>query len=322
MLRGIPYRSLLTSRSGILGRMRGGLARRLMEPFRRLGLTWSLVLTVVVGAVATQLIVGASPDLGSGRVSEQIGDLLSFCLVCGVCAFATIEAIKRLTSVRGRTQLAVARAWLEYRLPRSPQDLYVVFGRRTDAAERNGLSLVALYQLGDAMGIESLRVPSMAIENSWVPHEGIVRSGLEQVFNLQTEQLLAQVSRASDRALADSPRFSVLLAGLMNEIPRSLREASPEGLDGEPTREATFHDSQRVAAGVDQLQIELGESWRRRVQGTAVWMSGAYGLGLAWAVGVSDAALLYYELAALLIGGLLAWIARDLYSVIERLRRG
>lgn len=262
-----------------------------------LRLTWALTTAVAFGALLTQLIVGEAPDLGSGAVADQVRDLLWFCLLCGVSAFATIEIIKRLTSVRGHIQLALAGEWLMTRL-------------RVDDAKRLPYR-APLDELRDAVGTRG----------SWPrdrkdPAPERMSSDLERVFNLQTEQAVAQVSRAGDRALADPKRFQSLLIGLMQDVPRSLSRN-----EGDRERENSFHDAQRVAAGVDQLQIVLGEHWRRLAQGTAVWMSGAYGLGFAWAVGVTESALLYYELGALVIGGMLAWVVRDLYAVIERLRR-
>ena len=248
------------------------------------------MVAVAVGVLLTQLIVREAPDLGRGEVSDQVRDLLWFCLLCGVSAFATIEIIKRLTSIRGRIQLALASEWLR---------------SRTSAGDA--------YELPSAALLDELRDAVGASGSEWRGWKD-----LERIFNLQTEQAVAQVSRAGDRALADPKRFQLLLMGLMQDAPRP-RSVSKDERDQE--REDAFHDAQRVAAGVDQLQIVLGEHWRRLVQGTAVWMSGAYGLGFAWAVGAAESSLLYYELGALLIGGMLAWVVRDLYAVIERLRR-
>ena len=63
--------------------------------------------------------------------------------------------------------------------------------------------------------------------------------------------------------------------------------------------------SQRLRAALDQLQISIGERWRRYVQGTALWLSGAYGFSLAYLLNVSGRSV--YVIDALVIGGFFSW---------------
>lgn len=255
-----------------------------------------LIPLVIYGIAATYILAGDTPNLGPGSVSEQSRDLLWFCLLCGVAASATIEIIKRLTTLRGKVQLRETEAWLKARVP-----AFSEAGEYAPVQDEGSGDLIA--ELADAMGSPR-------------------RTELIRVFNLPTEQLVAQISRASDLALADVARYRHLLGGLMREVPRSRPYSRKSEFSSELLREAAFHDSQRVAAGIDQLQISLGEAWRRAVQTAGLGIAGVYGLSLVWAVGVPRPAFLFYQIGALVIGGLFSWVVRDLYAVIERLRRG
>jgi hypothetical protein len=129
----------------------------------------------------------------------------------------------------------------------------------------------------------------------------------KRVFDLPAEQLAAQLSGAAEIAVASPAFYRPLIAAFAGGY------ADTPGGD--------YELAQRVRAGVDQLQISLGERWRRYVQGAALWLAGLYGILLTRVVDVARDAEATYILAALLVGGPLAWLIRDATAVVERLRR-
>jgi len=137
---------------------------------------------------------------------------------------------------------------------------------------------------------------------------------VRRVFNLPTEQLTAQISAAVDRALLEPSRYPALFTALAGAPITDTRDENDEG-------RAEYLRAQSVRAGVDQLQIVLGESWRRNLQGAALWIAGAFGLLFGSASAVDDGAEARYVLAAILLGGSIAWIVRDIVAVVERARR-
>src|SRR5207237_2365537 len=109
-------------------------------------------------------------------------------------------------------------------------------------------------------------------------------------------------------------KYQLLLESLMGGA-RSDRQNSL------PDKGSAIELAGKVRAGVDQLQITLGEGWRRYVQGAALWLSGLYGVALTHAGDLPASAHARYVIAALLVGGVFAWLSRDATAVIERLRR-
>lgn len=243
-----------------------------------------IVNPVLVAGVLVYVIAVASGGLAfdKGSIAQQVRDLLWFALLCGIAASATIEVFKRVFQFRGRFQARETRTWL---------------CERSQAED-------GYDQLLEAMGLsEGKRRTSAAVL---------------RVFNLPTEQLTAQISAAADVALSAPDRYSKLIAGLTGDAPGP---EAPEQPEKSGIAEKSGIVAQRVRAGVDQLQISLGERWRRQVQGAALWISAAFGIllieGSAGHAGVEAR----YALAALLVGGLLAWTLRDVAAVIERSRR-
>jgi hypothetical protein len=151
---------------------------------------------------------------------------------------------------------------------------------------------------------------------------GADRASAQHTFNLPMEQLAALVSAAADVALR-SGRHQQLVVSLSRLDPEenpSLYWGGDTG-DSPEARDASAELAQRVRAGVDQLQISLGERWRRYVQSAVLWIAGAYGIaffgegqGLPGGEG-------QFVLAAMILGGPVAWILKDLAAVIERARR-
>jgi hypothetical protein len=150
-----------------------------------------------------------------------------------------------------------------------------------------------------------------------------VPADVGRTFNLPTEKLAAQISSAADVALAAPGRYEALLEGLTGRrdlvASEVTRRAKPSSTDPGELSEAPYELAQLIRAGIDQLQISLGERWRRLVQGAALWIAGLYAIGLtAWAD--SDAKPRFI-VAAVLVGGPFAWLVRDFAAVLERSRR-
>lgn len=253
-----------------------------------------LIAAVVVYALVRALLEDGL-DLATGSTAPQVGDLLGFAALCGLAAFATIEVVKRLASVRGRFQYESTRLWLAQRGDTK--------GKEQGEAERN-------EETGEAGDEDSafdqlLRAIGVSRE----------RGDVSRLFDLPTEQLAAQIGAAADAAISSRDSYRDLVRAL----------AGPS-LDAPPHNDNQSDDrglrlAQRVRVGVDQLQISLGEAWRRFVQGAALWVAGAYGISFAYAGDIGAASHGRFVLVALILGGVFAWIARDLSRVVENARR-
>jgi hypothetical protein len=140
-----------------------------------------------------------------------------------------------------------------------------------------------------------------------------------RLFNLPAGQLAAQIGLASDIAYGRPEDYRTLILGLTRGTPAL--DAQSSGPPYEPNTDLAFQVGQRIRTGVDQLQISLTERWRRYVQGAALWISGVYGIALVHAADFPSRTESRYVLAALVLGGSFAWIARDIAAVLERSRR-
>jgi hypothetical protein len=223
--------------------------------------------------------------LETGSISAQVRDLLWFALACGLLSFATIECVKRLTYVRATFHKQETQRWLNSRLERIAGDAKV-----------------------QSSPFDEL-VAAMAIE----PDDQ------RRVFNLPSEQLAAQISAAADLALTtpdtDSSYQYFLASVTRDERDLPGKPQGPREPDAEDLRRA-----QQVRIGLDQLQVGLRDRWRRYLWGAGLWISGAYGIGLAFAGHKEAAVGPRHVLAALVLGGVVAAVARDVTAIIERLR--
>lgn len=272
----------------------------------------------LVGTATNLVLIGLTLAYGIGHWSSAgrasmgasptraVWELLSFALLCGLATFTTIEAFKRLLGLRGYYQARQTRLWLA----RRAQDA-VWNPERLGDSERVADHLEKAEFLGFHAWIQML--DTMGVE-----HDSITRT-----FNLPNEQLAALVSSAADAALS-SGRGAAFPAALARVPPQVIEDASHamrvRSRDSiEPTYAALV--TQRVHSGVDQLQISLGGRWRRYVQSAAVWIAGAYGIALAHGRGFRVVDAGHLVLVAVIIGGPLAWVLRDVDAVVERNRR-
>jgi hypothetical protein len=169
---------------------------------------------------------------------------------------------------------------------------------------------------------------------------GLSKREFARVFDLPTEQLCAQISIAADLALTRPNEFAELLLALTG--PAGLKHidvlAPPSAVesDGQIIRKPGARDddeqpgeahlaypavAQGVRAGVDLLQISLGQRWRRGIQWSAVVLSGGLGVVGAFLLREPVTAQVLLGVAALFLGGFFAWLARDLVAIVERARR-
>jgi hypothetical protein len=236
---------------------------------------------VVIGYVVVYAFVLGGFGIGEDDVAQQIRELLWFVAACGLAAYATIEILKRVFLLRGLYQQRQVEQWLNAR------------------ADVKG----AFDQLEEALGLRPKTAPDERL----------------RVFNLPTEQLAAQVSAAAEVAIADPKPYSALLAGLTGEPAAAVVQERSDTTD--ETGERGYRFAQRVRAGVDQLQISLGERWRRYVQSAAVALAGLYGVALTEASEIPPDHDGRFVLAAVVLGGVLAWVVRDVAAVLERWRR-
>jgi len=270
------------------------------------GLNLAMIALVTVYAFT---IADGRIAFDGGRIGPQVRDLLWFALLCGLVAFATVEIMKRIFDLRGLYQYRQTRIWLrrraeEHRQLQEPPD-----ASSHEVAEPTSRRADAFEELLEAMGYvrKAQSRPARLLEQ------------LEElrIFNLPTEQLAAQISAAADAMLVERGKRTEFLAALTGLSPTAITSLSgkeaPENLE--------YQLAQRIRAGVDRLQISLAERWRGYVQGAAVWIAGASGVVLARLLPPGSGSEARYVLAALLIGGILAWVTRDLTATLERSRR-
>lgn len=261
---------------------RRSLRRVGFQSASRIGAVNGLLILAVLVYVIVQAARGNGLHLAGGTVSSRVRDILWFSALCGLVSFSTIEIVKRLTNVRGFVQREHVRLWLGERTQDAEAAVDTSFGE-------------LLRAMGSPDDDDALRV-----------------------FNLPAGRLAAQIGLASDIAYGRPEDYRMLIWGLTRGIPAlSAQDQSPPY---EPNTDLAFEVGQRIRTGVDQLQISLTERWRRYVQGSALWVSGVYGIGLTYAADFPSQTETRYVLAALVLGGAFAWVVRDVAAVLERSR--
>lgn len=133
--------------------------------------------------------------------------------------------------------------------------------------------------------------------------------GVGSVYNLPTEQMIAQVAarrRLEQEIVARNAAASATPAG-------AIAPAEPDVSD--------LDHEQDDAQLFNQIHVLVAGRWRHYVRTTAVWLSGAVALLLTsiHVSGIPDSRSL--PIAALIFGGFVAWFARDITAVVERNRR-
>jgi hypothetical protein len=264
--------------------------------------------TLFVGLVVYAIARGAESgvDLHAGSVGAQVGDLLGFASLCGLLAYATVELVKRLTGLRAAVNSAVVAGWFE--------DQYVALRNEY----RDELEQVDFDAQREAT--HRLRVPRFPWAQDALPPIGMLLAALGTqdltvMFDLPPERLVAQISTAIDVALYQPERYGSLLA-VVARLPYQ-----PEPTANQETELLGSHEAQYLRLALDDLQTMLTQRWRQIVQSAAVWVAGAYGVATTFAGGLSGTNQARYLLAALVLGGPIAWAIRDLTAVLGRLRQ-
>jgi hypothetical protein len=297
--------------------------RSIRAALTRIYLGDAFQLCVAAGIVIFALFAG-NGRIPAGQITaaDRVRTLLWYGLVSGLASMATIEVAKRLFGLRSHYQRLQVMAWLRSR-PAQP-----ALGSAGSGQDDPGAGAAVSDELYTAMGLDQ---EFSQLQRRWL-------------FDLPIDQLVAQVSSAVDIALADPARYQLLLGAMSGQaiaasaappaktaapasaaVPAGVSPAAATGTaaslrGAEESADSEFRRSQRVRSGLDQLQISVGGRWRRYVQGTALWLSGLYGILLVFITRAPSSARPEYIIGALLIGGMLSWVARDIAAVIERWR--
>lgn len=232
------------------------------------------------------------------HTTALVGGVLLFSLAAGAGSMAIIQLAKQVLGVRAFYQEYKVRQWLGGRGDDTGQPAY------DDLIRALGYGKDADGQMG--------------------------RSEERALFNLPVDRLAAQVSLAADLALSYPGDYPSLLGALTGE--RRGTEGKPgAGESGKPhpsnppskgarVTDADVRLSYQVRGGVDRLQLYVGQGWRRTVRLSAVLISGV--LGVIWVqfLTIYPSLSAAYVLSALILGGFISWVLRDLVAIIERLR--
>ncbi|MGW9587786.1 hypothetical protein [Microbacterium sp. NPDC055455] len=271
-----------------------------------------LVVTVVLFAFGSILVAGLSRE----HVPQlDIGSLSLVVLASGVIACAAIESIRRVFPVRGAFQHAAVTAWLE-RLMRDGR------ARKTDetgkAEAKHYLPKRATEQLYEALGFIEPAAPGW---HRW-PFFGTLerwsrdfehRSAVSELFDAPIEQLTAQLAQAAERALANAQSFPDLAAALVGDAADQQRRGSTVRRDT-----GVAVDIDLVQQRLDLLQIVTARRWRKALTVSSLLIAGFVGWIIA--VFVSPGATVLVAGIALVGGGFVSWVVRDLSAGIARWR--
>jgi hypothetical protein len=247
--------------------------------------TTVMITVVITGlAIAYEISLSVRYDavpLARGSVSDKVADVLMFALMSAFLAFGTLELIKRLTPLRGKLQSRWVMSWFK---------------------------------------------SGVGVKQKWEAFDELVSLTGERALSLPIEQFTAVASTAVDLALARRDHESSTLLDALGFASGSppKQGGMPTGKEGDAAtdrQEDLMALSVSLRIGLDQLQIAVGERWRRFVQSTAVCLASAYGFALSFAFTSTAREQPRYILAASVLGGPLAWLVRDLTAMVERARR-
>jgi hypothetical protein len=273
--------------------------------------------TIVVGLYSSR--IAATPE-AFDLLSHRSWSLIGFAIVIGAASTATVQMLKQFFPLRAALQRQWVIEWIGDRC--AVEALWADWLiRQTIPEERSSAEAISRAQRTAAA--EELETALLG---------GFARGDLRRVFDLAVEHLCAQVSSAADLALSQPDQYAELLLALAGPAKlTSIDMLSPpvDVIDGriqrrsvKPRNDESFAlVAEGTRAGIDLLQISVGQRWRRTVRAAAVLLSGLFGAFGALLVNESVSTRLLYTLAALVFGGFFAWVIRDLTAIAERLRR-
>lgn len=271
--------------------------------------------------------------------------VVGFSAAVGIASAGAIQIVKQLAGVRGYFQRIWVFEWMGSRISNeSLWNRWLIDNSGRIAEIPDGVD-AKIQRDSLALGVARVQRERAASELEEALLGGLSARELLRVFDLPTEQLCAQIGIAADQAMSRPNDYAELLLALTGPAglkridvlaPPSIvfpdgqivRERGREDLDEENTAfEPDENDmayplvAQGVRAGVDMLQISLGQRWRRGIQWSAVVVSGILGVIGAFLLGEPVTAQVLLGVSALVLGGSFAWLARDLVAIVERARR-
>lgn len=293
------------------------------------------VIAIIVLAFAFPSFHFRGTGLTPVPVTSVLTSVLWFAVICGLGGTATVEAAKRLVGLRGLYQRNQVVRWLADRTDANsnPELAQCELDYALGLPPKLSLDLVEWLATHRANLSADLRA-ALAANAGRLPRRAAAarqfffsedRRKRRALYDLPIGQLVAQIGIAAELALADPTHYEALLTAIVGETPASRVQvrttplAAGAAAPSTEDRDAPVRQSQLLRAALDQLQISVADRWRRYVQGTALWLSGAYGLALGYLLNMPGRSV--YVIAGLFIGGFFAWLARDLAGGIERWRR-
>jgi len=276
-----------------------------------------LATTILVGLYSSK--IATTPE-AFDLLSHRSWSLIGFAIVIGAASTATVQMLKQFLPVRAALQRRWVMEWIG--------DRCAVEALWADWLERQKIP----KDDSSAKAISDAQSTAAAEELEAALLGGFTRRDLRRVFDLAVEHLCAQVSSAADFALSQPDQYAELLLALAGPAKLASIDLLAPPVDvtagriaRQPTKPRNDQAFALVAegtrAGIDLLQISVGQQWRRTVRGAAVLLSGLFGAFGALLVNLSVSSRLLYTLAALVFGGFFAWVIRDLTAIAERLRR-
>lgn len=273
--------------------------------------------TVLVGFLSSRIAVTREPfDL----LSHRSWSLIGFAIVIGAASAATVQMLKQFLPVRAALQQRWVMEWIGDRCAVETLWADWLEGQKIPKEGATAKAISDAQSTAAAGELESALLG------------GFAKGDLRRVFDLAVEHLCAQFSSAADFALSQPESYAELLLALAGPTKlASIDKLAPpvSVVDGRILRQRGKPESDQpfvllaegTRAGIDLLQISVGQRWRRTVRGAAVLLSGLFGAFGALLVNQTLASRLLYTLAALVFGGFFAWVIRDLTAIAERLRR-
>lgn len=252
---------------------------------------WLLTEAFPLAVILAIAALGLTLQFNTGRIkvspSSTASQLVGIIVVSGISSMAIVQIFKSLLGLRGLYQERQLKQWF-------------------------------VQQPDGSSGYTEFRMALTAADAS--------DRGIRYLFDLPIDQLCAQVSGAADVALASPAQFGAFLRCLAGE--RAFRidavagggEGRSRDAESRAEEDRQIRLSHYVRAGIDQLQVSIGHRWRRYVRSAAVGLSGLIGIAIVEASEVPTRQRGLDILAALLVGGFVAWFARDVAALVERLR--
>lgn len=325
--------------------------------WRRTGKRWIFhnAVPIVVGALVVAYAVVGSWDPSFPVDGSRI---IAIVLWSGITSMVVVETIKRLIPLRGFYQRRETGLWLQRRdwqarrrrvrrystlvpdetVRKELAEAAREIGATSDQRARHDRIRAAERLISDWEARSTTAAPGTpsAARKTSEPRsaiEGLLAAlnidstagrrsgaGVGTVFNLPAEQLAAQISGAVESACQDPVTYRRLLEAL-DKAPQD-PETGPGGTGiPDPVEEIDAERAMRLSQAVDELQIHLAGRWRHYVRATTWWLAAVIGSVLAALGTTAGVHTRLAVLACLVLGGFVAWTARDLTAVVERARR-